>query len=149
MLALYSFKLGVKDEFLRPLLLDTPVTLDGGVQAWPQHISLGMPHPAQTKRLTAPPLLSRVSLQVTLIDANHCPGAVLLLFEHLPGGARVLHTGDARLCDAHERHAALLVARAAGVDALFLDTTYCNPKCVALRAVAVVLNAAYYSNHIE
>jgi DNA cross-link repair 1A protein len=51
----------------------------------------------QELRLGQPRVLQGVT--VTAIDANHCPGAVMLLFEVLgPGGAvsRILHTGDCR-----------------------------------------------------
>jgi len=38
-----------------------------------------------------------------------------------------------RFCDALTAHPALQEARTAGVDALYLDTTYCNPRCAHLR----------------
>ena len=63
---------------------------------------------------------------VTPIDANHCPGAVLLLFQ-LRGGRTVLHTGDFRYDPATmSRHPSLLGLRASGhaLDLLYLDTTY-------------------------
>ena len=70
-------------------------------------------------------------VRVTLIDANHCPGAVLLLFE-LPGGTRrtVLHTGDFRYDRAMAAHPAIrsLPQRDRQVDLLYLDTTYCEPR---------------------
>lgn len=51
----------------------------------------------QVLQLGQPLLLQGVT--VTAIDANHCPGAVMLLFE-VPGTdgsiTRVLHTGDCR-----------------------------------------------------
>jgi L-ascorbate metabolism protein UlaG (beta-lactamase superfamily) len=51
----------------------------------------------QELRLGQPLLLQGVT--VTAIDANHCPGAVMLLFEvPAPDGTvnRILHTGDCR-----------------------------------------------------
>ena len=34
---------------------------------------------------------------MTFVDANHCPGAAMILFEPV-GKAPVLHTGDFRCC---------------------------------------------------
>ncbi|XP_057436491.1 DNA ligase 6 isoform X2 [Lotus japonicus] len=68
---------------------------------------------------------------VTLIDANHCPGAVQFLFEvPAPDGTcrRYVHTGDFRFCRSMLAEPAL--APFVGADAVFLDTTYCHPKFV-------------------
>lgn len=81
--------------------------------------------------------------EVYLIDANHCPGAVQFLFK-VPasddGGAgnngvvrfeKYVHTGDFRYCDEMKNES--LISEFIGADAVFLDTTYCNPKFVFPR----------------
>ncbi|XP_042500637.1 DNA ligase 6 isoform X2 [Macadamia integrifolia] len=68
---------------------------------------------------------------VTLIDANHCPGAVQFLFQIpvLQGkDERYVHTGDFRFSNSMKQEP--LLSGYAGADAIFLDTTYCNPKFV-------------------
>ena len=69
------------------------------------------------------------SVTVTLLDANHCPGAIMFLFE--VGNKKILHVGDFRW------NSSLMMAmpqlRAFSnmkprLDEIFLDTTYCDPK---------------------
>ncbi|KAK6358477.1 hypothetical protein TWF730_007811 [Orbilia blumenaviensis] len=71
---------------------------------------------------------------VTMIDANHCPGSSLFLFEKTissPRGTRhqrILHCGDFRASAKHLRHPLLSVAKKNRIDICYLDTTYLNPK---------------------
>lgn len=58
------------------------------------------------------------SIRVTAFDANHCPGALMLLFEI--EGRRHLHTGDFRYAAEHDAQAELFD----DIDTLFLDHTY-------------------------
>ncbi len=97
------------------------------------------------------------TMSVSVVDANHCPGAVMYLFEvccslvfgessRLTAPAvrkrfsstailwfvqgyfgRVLYTGDFRFRD--EMFADWPLACLDGVDLLFLDNTYCEPHC--------------------
>lgn len=80
-------------------------------------------------------------VRVTLLDANHCPGAAMLLFEvpTAEGGLRRhLHVGDFRWTPRMAAFPALverpappgdspLASLPKRIDTLFLDTTFCHP----------------------
>ena len=68
-------------------------------------------------------------VNVTLLDANHCPGSVSFLFEvrDRHRSRRYFHTGDFRANDIICNHPLLLNAP---IDILYLDTTYLNPSYV-------------------
>ncbi|XP_040922415.1 DNA cross-link repair 1A protein [Toxotes jaculatrix] len=91
------------------------------------------------------PMNTRVTVEgvdVILLDANHCPGAAMLLF-FLPDGQTVLHTGDFRADPSMETYPELLSCR---VQTLYLDTTYCNPQYTFPRqqeAINFAANTAF------
>ncbi|KAK7919571.1 hypothetical protein WMY93_010855 [Mugilogobius chulae] len=77
-------------------------------------------------------------VRVILLDANHCPGAAMLLFV-LPDGQTVLHTGDFRADPSMETYPELLSSR---VQTLYLDTTYCSPEYTFPKQQEVINYAA-------
>jgi DNA cross-link repair 1A protein len=92
------------------------------------------------EKLVLLPMNKRIEVEngfVTLLDANHCPGAVIFLFELYFSGdiLRILHTGDFRASEQHWNNP-LLKCR---IDYCFLDTTYCNPSHVFPHQ-SVILN---------
>ncbi|EFJ25145.1 hypothetical protein SELMODRAFT_100130 [Selaginella moellendorffii] len=92
-------------------------------------------------------------LEVTAIDADHCPGAVMYVF-HGEFGC-VLHTGDFRWnndrCTLEERKEALREAiGGAQVDFLYLDNTFCNPLfCFPSRNAAATRVIELIRGHPE
>ncbi|KAL6533846.1 hypothetical protein OROHE_013679 [Orobanche hederae] len=83
------------------------------------------------------PLNQKISIagvDVTCFDANHCPGAIIILFEPA-NGKPVLHTGDFRFC---EEMTKLSILQACSVNTLILDTTYCNPQYDFPKQEAVI-----------
>ncbi|EEY69548.1 DNA cross-link repair protein, putative [Phytophthora infestans T30-4] len=81
-------------------------------------------------------------VQVTFMDANHCPGSAIILFR-LKDGKTFLHTGDFRFNRKMLEYHALQSHIPTGsetidhngkivglnrLDGVYLDTTYCNPK---------------------
>ncbi|KAL9240679.1 hypothetical protein vseg_014870 [Gypsophila vaccaria] len=78
-------------------------------------------------KLEVMPLNQKVNIagvDVTCYDANHCPGAIMLLFEP-PNGQPVLHTGDFRF---NEGMTTIPDLQRCHIHTLILDTTYCNPQ---------------------
>jgi DNA cross-link repair 1A protein len=64
-------------------------------------------------------------VRIIPLDANHCPGALLFLFQ-FPDGRQVLHVGDFRAND--EMVQKLLHFGCTSLDLVYLDTTYLHTK---------------------
>ncbi|CAN9516180.1 unnamed protein product [Ophioblennius macclurei] len=97
--ALLRRKLQVKEKWIHPLELDEPHLL---------------------------PLddIGKERLTVTLIDANHCPGAVMFLFQGYFG--TILYTGDFRYTPSMLREPCFQTNTC--IDVLYLDDTNCDPN---------------------
>ncbi|XP_053103451.1 5' exonuclease Apollo [Hemicordylus capensis] len=70
--------------------------------------------------------IGKETMTVTLIDANHCPGSVMFLFEGYFGV--ILYTGDFRYTPSLQQEPALKNSKLMNI--LYLDNTNCNPYTV-------------------
>ncbi|KAJ3188935.1 hypothetical protein HDU85_004651 [Gaertneriomyces sp. JEL0708] len=73
------------------------------------------------------------SMWVYALDANHCPGAVMFLFQERDSDTFHLHTGDARFLPMHvEKIVNVVRARAPNgqLETVFLDTTYYRTRTI-------------------
>ena len=67
-------------------------------------------------------------IRATLIDANHCPGAVMFLFQGFFGN--VLYTGDFRYSPEILKNPSLMrIVQWEDVDRLYFDNTFFSPEC--------------------
>ena len=112
--ALVQSQLGVDVQYLRPLPLNEPTPIENQGKA----------------------------ISITLIDANHCPGAVMFLISILgkvplkngtyPIVKRILHVGDFRwsrnMMTQRSPLNDMLSSSQSSLDELYLDTTYCLEK---------------------
>ncbi|PNX96388.1 DNA cross-link repair protein snm1-like, partial [Trifolium pratense] len=97
------------------------------------NMNMGIPY----DKLHILPLNQKVEIAgigVTCLDANHCPGSIMILFEP-PNGKAVLHTGDFRYSEEMANDPFL---RICPIDTLILDTTYCNPQYDFPKQEAVI-----------
>ncbi|XP_035016108.1 5' exonuclease Apollo [Hippoglossus stenolepis] len=87
-------------------------------EQWIHPLELGDPHMLPLDDI------GKERLTVTLIEANHCPGAVMFLFEGYFGS--ILYTGDFRYTPSMLREPCLRTNTT--IDVLYLDNTNCDPN---------------------
>ncbi len=71
-------------------------------------------------------------LQVTIIDAHHCPGSCMFLFEY--NSIKVLYTGDCRL-DGNYLRDNYDLFNSLSIDHLYFDNTFCSPRYYSLPTI--------------
>ncbi|XP_037942110.1 DNA cross-link repair 1A protein-like [Teleopsis dalmanni] len=105
---------GLTKKFAMPLYV-TPITrrlvqkFIGTDEKYLHELELGVPQTIN-------------DVEVTAINANHCPGAMMLVFK-LTDGKCILHTGDFRACAEMESEP---IYWNNDIDTIYLDTTYLN-----------------------
>ena len=88
-----------------------------------------------------------LGVEVTLLDANHCPGSVMFLFKVISTDQIMLHCGDFRACPAMEEYPSLWNNR---IDKVYLDTTYCKPEYdFPNQADALSTAVEHIHNHLQ
>ncbi|KAM7537635.1 hypothetical protein Aperf_G00000070632 [Anoplocephala perfoliata] len=95
--------------------------------------------------------------EILLIDANHCPGSVLII-SPLPDGTVNLHTGDFRaqasMLESPNPLADFIASNESQrrINTIYLDTTFCSPRFTfpdqeAVIAAAVEISREALINH--
>lgn len=108
----------------------TPITAALLIRVHGVHESLVVAHEVGETWTAASTAQGRqeTPVHITFYDANHCPGAAIILFQ-ADNGKVHLHTGDMRY---HQRMQSYPLLSAAAlnrkVDTVLLDTTYAHPK---------------------
>ncbi|KAK1759618.1 beta-lactamase-like protein [Echria macrotheca] len=113
--------------------------LEARIQTYKHLKSLLKPLPLETS--TVLELAPGNHLQVTLFDANHCPGAVMFLFEG--HGKAVLYTGDIRsepwFVNAIARSPSLIqyTSGLKTIDTIYLDTSFIDGHSFPSKAEGI------------
>lgn len=110
---------GLTSKFNRGIIYCTPVT------AALVKLQLRV-RPEYLREISIGDSITIEGTRITLLPANHCPGAAMILFE-CPGRLPILHSGDCRLASTLLPQLPQLEAVRGAVD-LILDTTYCDPQ---------------------
>ncbi|GJQ12364.1 hypothetical protein GpartN1_g4155.t1 [Galdieria partita] len=114
----YDHYRGLGPNFQQGLIYCSPITA-----RLLERITLVDPQWIVAKHNNEPFLVEHV--QVTFLDANHCPGSVMILFQ-TPEGSNYLHTGDMRYTPDLKEEWKIL--NNICLDAVYLDTTYCHRR---------------------
>ncbi|XP_034663365.1 DNA cross-link repair 1A protein [Drosophila subobscura] len=83
------------------------------------------------------------NIEITGIEANHCPGALMFFFR-LPSGQCILHTGDFRA--SFEMESLPIFWNNIDIDLLYLDTTYLSESydfCHQTESVSRLLHLVH------
>jgi len=110
---------GITSHFSTGIIVCTPATAKLLVAQY----KVPTAHIKQVSVKSGPLHLGGVDIHV--LHANHCPGAIIFLLYVQKTGKWHLHTGDFRF-DPSRIDLALLAGKK--IDTVFLDTTYCDPK---------------------
>ncbi|KAF0697231.1 Aste57867_12059 [Aphanomyces stellatus] len=138
--------MGLTKSFSAGIIYCTPVTAKlvllclGVNKKYVHPLAMNQPH-----------VLPDQQAQVTFIEANHCPGAALVLFQ-VRGGKTYLHTGDFRYDSSmlENRHLVRFAHQEPPLDAVYLDTTYCEPQyCHPTQAVAIAETKRLVDAHAQ
>uniref|UniRef100_A0A061RID5 Dna repair metallo-beta-lactamase domain-containing protein n=1 Tax=Tetraselmis sp. GSL018 TaxID=582737 RepID=A0A061RID5_9CHLO len=85
--------------------------------------------------------------KVTLVEANHCPGAAIFVFQI--GLSVYVHTGDMRFESSLISEPFPVGLGGIRIDKLYLDTTYCDPRYSFPRQKEVLKAVDYFVKQEE